>query len=123
MKGVKVSLIIDPSVITSVYYCCVYNHTDEGPDPSEVFTIVQISDTKVAIKSGYSRYLSVNSAGEVIGREEAIGMREQWEPVFEDVSTKHNDYIILNIIIDTILQGYALYCVRFGLDMSFLLVM
>lgn len=72
-------------MIAGVYYCCVY--TDEGPDPSEVFTIVQISDTKVAIKSGYSRYLSVNSAGEVIGREEAIGMREQWEPVFEDVST------------------------------------
>ncbi len=59
----------------------------EGPDPAEIFTIVQISETKIAIKSGYQRYLSVNTAGEVIGREEAIGMREQWEAVFEDVRT------------------------------------
>ena len=58
---------------------------DEGPDPTEIFTIVQLSETKIAIKSGFSRYLSVNTAGEVIGREEAIGLREQWEPVFEEV--------------------------------------
>ena len=58
---------------------------EEGPDPTEIFTIVQLSETKVAIKSGYSRYLGVNTSGEVIGRAEAIGLREQWEPVFEEV--------------------------------------
>lgn len=70
--------------VFDVYVCaCVL--IGDGPDPTEIFTIVQVSETKVAIKSGFSRYLSVNSAGEVIGREEAIGMREQWEPVFEEV--------------------------------------
>ena len=30
--------------------------------------------------------MSVNAAGELVGRMEAIGPRETWEPVFEEVS-------------------------------------
>ena len=52
-----------------------------------MFTIVRVSENRIALKSGYNRYVSVNSAGELIGRMEAIGPRETWEPVFEDVST------------------------------------
>lgn len=50
-----------------------------------MFTIVQLSETKIAIKSGYGRYLGVNTSGDVIGKAEAVAAREQWEPVFQDV--------------------------------------
>ncbi|CAO2611972.1 Protein FRG1 [Lemmus lemmus] len=38
----------------------------------------------IALKSGYGKYLGINSDGLVIGRSDAIGPREQWEPVFQD---------------------------------------
>lgn len=41
---------------------------------------------RLALKSGYGKYLGVNSEGVVVGRSDAIGSREQWEPVFQDVS-------------------------------------
>ena len=40
---------------------------------------------QIALKSGYGCYLGVNTAGEVIGKTEAVAAREQWEPVFENV--------------------------------------
>ena len=58
---------------------------EDSPDPAEVFTVVRVAETKVALKSGYGRYLGVNTAGELIGRAEAVGSRETWEPVFEEV--------------------------------------
>ncbi|XP_077984243.1 protein FRG1-like [Glandiceps talaboti] len=61
-------------------------HTDlsEGPEPPEQFTAVRVSDSHIALKSGYGKYLSVNSDGLVVGRSDAIGAREQWEAVFQD---------------------------------------
>nr|XP_003221651.1 PREDICTED: protein FRG1 [Anolis carolinensis] len=59
-------------------------HKDEGPSPPEQFTAVKLSDTRIALKSGYGKYLGINSDGLVIGRSDAIGSREQWEPVFEE---------------------------------------
>ncbi|XP_029989924.1 protein FRG1 [Sphaeramia orbicularis] len=56
---------------------------DEGPDPPEQFTAVKLSDTRIALKSGYGKYLGINSDGVVVGRSDAIGSREQWEPVFQ----------------------------------------
>lgn len=53
-----------------------------------MFTIVRVSENRIALKSGYGRYVGVNSAGELIGKSEAIGPRETWEPVFEDVSRR-----------------------------------
>lgn len=38
------------------------------------------------MKSGYGKYLGINSEGLVVGRSDAIGAREQWEAVFQDVS-------------------------------------
>ena len=35
------------------------------------------------------RYLSVDSAGELSGKSEAVGQRETWEPVFEEVCLTH----------------------------------
>ena len=47
--------------------------------------MVQLSETKIALKSAYGRYVGVSTSGELVGRAEAVGPREQWEPVFEDV--------------------------------------
>lgn len=57
---------------------------DEGPDPPEQFTAVKLSDSRIALKSGYGKYLGINSDDLVVGRSDAIGAREQWEPVFEN---------------------------------------
>lgn len=55
----------------------------EGPSPEEVLTAITVNDTKVAFKSGYGKYLGINKDGSVIGRSDAIGAMEQWEPVFQ----------------------------------------
>lgn len=48
---------------------------------------LRVLDTdKISLKSGFDKYLSVDEKGKVQGRSDAIGPREQWEPVFEDVS-------------------------------------
>ena len=44
-----------------------------------------MNDTKIALKSGYGKYLSIDTSDHVIGRADAIGAREQWEPVFQEV--------------------------------------
>lgn len=49
-----------------------------------------LSCWRVAMKSGYGKYLGINSDGLVMGRSDAIGSREQWEPVFQDVSKSIN---------------------------------
>lgn len=56
----------------------------EGPFPEEILTAVKLSDTKIALKSGFGKYLSVQPDGTVVGRSDAIGPLEQWEPVFQD---------------------------------------
>ena len=33
------------------------------------------------------RYVSIDAGGELVGKAEAVGPREMWEPVFEDVCT------------------------------------
>lgn len=48
---------------------------------------------RIALKSGYGRYLGINSEGLVVGRSDAIGPREQWEPVFQDVSFSRSLFI------------------------------
>lgn len=57
----------------------------EGPSPEEILIAVRVNDSKIAMKSGFDKYLSVKSDGIVAGRSDAIGSREQWEPVFQDV--------------------------------------
>ncbi|XP_043918407.1 protein FRG1 [Protopterus annectens] len=60
-------------------------HPDgDGPHPPEQLTAIKVSESRIALKSGYGKYLGINSEGLVIGRSDAIGSREQWEPVFQD---------------------------------------
>ena len=49
---------------------------------------------QIALKSGYGHYLGVDTAGEVIGKTEAVAAREQWEPVF-----KNYCHVISNCIV------------------------
>ncbi|XP_002736728.1 protein FRG1-like [Saccoglossus kowalevskii] len=58
----------------------------EGPHPPEQLIAVRTSELQpeVALKSGYGKYLSVDNNGTVIGRSDAIGPREKWEPVFQE---------------------------------------
>ncbi|KAM0733118.1 Protein FRG1 [Formica fusca] len=56
----------------------------EGPSPEEILTAFPISETKIALKSGYGKYLGVDKKGIVIGRNDAVGSIEQWEPIFQD---------------------------------------
>jgi protein FRG1 len=38
---------------------------------------------KVALKSGYGKYLRVDKDGAVTGRSDAVGPMEQWDPIFQ----------------------------------------
>ncbi|KAJ0183506.1 hypothetical protein K1T71_001482 [Dendrolimus kikuchii] len=59
----------------------------DGPSPEEIFTAFPAGETKFALKSGYGKYLGVSKDGVVIGRSDAVGPMEQWEPVWQDGKT------------------------------------
>lgn len=56
----------------------------DAPDLTEQLTGVVISDTKIALKTGFGKYLSINKDSVVVGISDAIGVKEQWEPIFQD---------------------------------------
>lgn len=56
----------------------------EGPDQEEIFVAVRVSPSQVAIKTGYNKYLCVDSHRKVVGHSDAIGLKEQFEPIFQD---------------------------------------
>ncbi|KAL5964546.1 Protein FRG1 [Taenia solium] len=58
----------------------------EPPAPEEIFTAVKVSDTKVAFKTGYDKYMTANTSAQnlITAAADAIGPREQFEPVFQD---------------------------------------
>lgn len=55
----------------------------DGPAPEEILTAFPINETKIALKSGYGKYIGVDKKGHVIGRSDAVGAMEHWEPVFQ----------------------------------------
>ncbi|CAB3383135.1 Hypothetical predicted protein [Cloeon dipterum] len=60
-------------------------HDDgDGPSPEEVLTAIIVSETKIALKSGYGKYLGIDKKGVVTGRSDAVGSMEQWEPIFQE---------------------------------------
>ncbi|ODM95081.1 Protein FRG1 [Orchesella cincta] len=69
----------------------------EGPHPEEIFTAIRINDDKIAIKSGYGKYLGVEKDGSITGRSDAVGAHEQWEPVINEgkmALLAHNGYFM-----------------------------
>lgn len=59
----------------------------EGPEEEEIFTIVNAGTNSFALKSGFGRYLSVNSDRKITGLSEAIGEQESFLVSFEDGKT------------------------------------
>lgn len=55
----------------------------EGPSPEEIFTAFPAGENKFALKSGYGKYLGVLK-DTVVGRSDAVGAMEQWEPVWQE---------------------------------------
>lgn len=55
----------------------------EAPDPEEILSVIKAGDTRIALKSGYGKYLSVDANNRLIGRSEAVGEREQFQVVFQ----------------------------------------
>eukprot|EP00053_Salpingoeca_punica_P003818 m.45347 g.45347 ORF g.45347 m.45347 type:complete len:274 (-) comp12437_c0_seq1:43-864(-) len=56
-----------------------------GPEVTEVFTVVKVSDTRVALKTAYGRYITADpDSGDVTARTEAMGVRELWQPIFRE---------------------------------------
>ncbi|RWS28265.1 protein FRG1-like protein [Leptotrombidium deliense] len=56
----------------------------EPPEQEEILTAIRIDDTHIALKSGYDKYLSIDANHRLVGRSDAIGSREHFEPVFQD---------------------------------------
>ena len=83
-RGINQNCLMKEYMVTSIIYICGI-FSESGPDPAEILTVVNVAENKYAFKTGYGRYMSVNTAGELTGRAEAIGPRETWEPVFEEV--------------------------------------
>lgn len=56
----------------------------DGPSPEEIFSAFPAGETKFALKSGYGKYLGLSKDGVVVGRSDAVGPMEQWEPIWQD---------------------------------------
>eukprot|EP00051_Salpingoeca_urceolata_P027137 m.480169 g.480169 ORF g.480169 m.480169 type:complete len:267 (-) comp21725_c0_seq1:74-874(-) len=60
---------------------------DNGPSPEQIITVVHVSENRVALKTAYGRYVSVDESGRVTAREEAMGPRELWQPIVTEDGT------------------------------------
>ncbi|XP_037940092.1 protein FRG1 homolog [Teleopsis dalmanni] len=56
----------------------------EGPHPEEIFSVLPVNGDKISFKSGYGKYLGIEKDGKITGRSDAVGIMEQWQPLFED---------------------------------------
>ncbi|CAG9135383.1 unnamed protein product [Plutella xylostella] len=91
----------------------------EGPSPEEIFTAFPAGETKFALKSGYGKYLGVSKDGVVVGRSDAVGPMEQWEPVWQDGKTAIlsalNKFVMVNpeddsVVVSSTAAGEAEFC-------------
>jgi hypothetical protein len=66
-----------------------------------------VTESKIALKSGFEKYLRVDKDGVVKGIADAVGSMEQWEPVFEvkaeilfvSLNRKHFILVMTSILI------------------------
>ncbi|VDP29250.1 unnamed protein product [Soboliphyme baturini] len=60
----------------------------EGPSPEEQFVVIKPPDAQwINLKSGYGKYIGVDSKGVVAAYLDAAGAHERWEVVFQDQQT------------------------------------
>ena len=95
----------------------------DGPAPEEILTSVPAGSDKVAFKSGYGKYLGVDSKGRVTGIADAVGPLEKWEPVFQ---VSHFDTLIfpmkLHKLNFVLFNNFRMEKLLFYLQMAVLLV-
>ena len=65
-----------------------------------MLTAVPAGDERIAFKSGYNKYLGVDGAGRVVGRADAIGPREMWQPVFQVRSCEEGIVVLCVTLMD-----------------------
>ena len=66
-----------------LYNVCLHIILGCAPAPEEVLLAVRVTENKIALKSGYNKYLKVCSDNVVRGISDAVGATEQWEPIFQ----------------------------------------
>jgi protein FRG1 len=67
---------LDDGTVTTALPRPADNDPDNMPEPQDIITMVKVSDTRVAFKTAYGRYLTaVPDTGEVTARTEAMGVR------------------------------------------------
>lgn len=90
-------------------------HNDgDGPSPEEILTAIPVSERKIALKSGYGKYLKIDKDGMVTGRSDAIGAMEQWEPVYQDGKAGLSGYNDCFMSIDPEDDALVALCKRVG---------
>ncbi|VDN06293.1 unnamed protein product [Thelazia callipaeda] len=62
--------------------------TGEGPNPEEIFTLIKTPDDElISMKTGFGKYIGVDSEGNLIAMADAVGTRERMIVVFQDGKT------------------------------------
>ncbi|KAL4001730.1 hypothetical protein ACH3XW_0485 [Acanthocheilonema viteae] len=60
----------------------------EGPNPEEMFTLIKTPDDMlVSMKTGFGKYIGVDSEGNLIATADAVGTRERMIVVFQEGKT------------------------------------
>uniref|UniRef100_A0A915PMK3 Uncharacterized protein n=1 Tax=Setaria digitata TaxID=48799 RepID=A0A915PMK3_9BILA len=60
----------------------------EGPNPEEVLTLIKTpDDVLISMKTGFGKYVGVDSEGNLIATADAVGTRERMIVVFQDGKT------------------------------------
>ena len=54
------------------------------PQPEDLFSIVRVSDNRLAFKTAFGRYVSCDDGGTITARTEAMGTRELWQAIWKD---------------------------------------
>lgn len=69
-----------------VFSLGVKHFNELEPYPEEVLSIIKApDDEKFSMKTGFGKYVGTDSNGRLIATSEAIGARERFEVVFQDV--------------------------------------
>lgn len=76
---------IDDGTLSTALPREVDNDPENMPEPQDIFTMVAVSESRVAFKTAYGRYVSsAPVTGDVSARTEAMGVRELWMPMMEE---------------------------------------
>jgi len=57
----------------------------DGPAPEEILSCIRTPDCQwIALKTGFGKYVGVDSSAKLVATAEAVGPREKWDVVFQD---------------------------------------